>query len=1745
MNASHGNARVCAGALLCLFATEGLAAVRDGSDVAGMDLAYQYSPLSGGSIKANWDKADGATAYKLAVGTTPGGSDVLAATNVGNVTSYTANGLTLAFDTKYYVTVVPTYSGADGSPEISNGLMIAEAQSWDGKSTAGLTRGFTTDWPETGATSFFGNHYFESVTIASSTTVNVQGFGKAGSVPAGVSPLDPRVTNPADGWLAIFANTIVVDGTITSTGRGYGGGGGGPSPCGGSYEGGFGGANGLGGNGGGGSGGGCAVPSAGGGGGGSPGGLGKNYGGAGNMLGGGGGSSGQRGTECGGNGGQVGCGPNPGQAGALWDIGGAGVTPPVGNATGGNGGTGEYAAGGGGGAGQASSSSAGGGGGAYGAGGGGGNENASGGGGGGTGGFTAPVAGGGASGGAGGGPYGGAAGAAASCPAGSGGMGGYRAAAGNGDGSTGRELYLGSGGAGGGGDTGNQSAGGGGGAGGGIIRLVAAKSLSVSSTARILANGSGGGGGGQDDNSCRRGGVGGAGAGGGILFEGESVGLSVTGMQVSARGGGGSTANGGTVKTVYGSLTGSVPAANAGRVFNRQLTPPVITGTIPDQTAQPNTSITLSLSGYESDGQDTGANLRWYATGQNPTLIASTAGQRSANDTISFTPVANAIGCDNVTLNLEDGDGMTTRKEVVLCWQTTNRAPSITSTAPTSATEDSAFSYQVVATDADGDPLTYSLTLAPSGMTIDAAGLVKWTPANADVGIRSATVKVSDGKGGEAQQAFNLTVANVNDPPGVTSTALTVTNEKSLYLYQATAADPDPTGDVLTWSLPVAPAGMSINAGTGLLSWTPSQANVGSHTVTVRVDDGNGGTASQTFTLTVQNVNDAPSFSSSPPLGATEDTLYSYAATATDADGDALTFSLLVGPSAMTASSSGLLQWTPVNADVGTRGVTLKVSDGKGGEAQQSFNILVANVNDPPAITSQPVITTPEKAPYSYQAAAVDPDPTGDVLTWSLVTAPASMTINAGTGLVSWLPTQADLGTTQVTLRVVDGNGGMASQTYFLTVQNVNDPPAFTSTALLSATEDSSYAYAATASDPDGDALTFSLAVGPTGMSVSTGGNVSWTPGNADVGWNGVTIRVTDGKGGEAVQAFVLTVANVNDPPSITSTPATLADEKKSYVYQATALDPDPTGDVLTWSLPVAPAGMTVNAGTGLVSWTPSQSGVGTHQITVRVSDGNGGVASQTFTLTVQNVNDVPAFSSAPPLAATEDTLYSYAATASDADGDPLVFSLLVGPPGMTVTPSGSVQWTPTNAQVGTRGVTIKVSDGKGGESLQGFSVVVANVNDPPVITSTALTTATENALYSYQPSASDPDPTMDSLTWSLVSPPTGMTINPGTGLVSWRPGPANVGSVAIAIRVDDGNGGVASQGYFLTVQNVNDPPAFSSIPPLAATEDSQYAYAATASDPDGDPLVFALQVGPAGMTVSSSGNVQWTPSNAQVGTQGVALKVSDGRGGEAVQSFTLVVANVNDPPVITSTAVTVATESSPYAYQPVAIDPDPTGDTLSWSLVSAPTGMTINSGTGLIGWKPSPSNVGTVAVTLRVDDGNGGLASQTYFLTVQNVNDPPAFTSTPALLATEGTPYSYPATASDPDPGDTLAYSLVSGPSGLTVNSSSGMVLWTPSYAEVGLQPVELKVTDTAGLEDTQRFTLAVAYRDADNDGMADTWEQQQGLDPTRNDAAEDPDGDGLTNLQEFNQGTRPRTFNGPVAPVLISPKDGEEVSG
>jgi len=1059
----------------------------------------------------------------------------------------------------------------------------------------------------------------------------------------------------------------------------------------------------------------------------------------------------------------------------------------------------------------------------------------------------------------------------------------------------------------------------------------------------------------------------------------------------------------------------------------------------------------------------------------------------SSTGLIEWTPLEGVTYSGEVTVSVFDGgeDGAAAAVEQFTVSVTSvNDPPVIISMASTAAAEDMLYSYQVAVADPDdannGTDLSFSLSNEPSGMTISSLGLIEWTPLEGVTSSGDVTVIAADG--GEdgaagATELFTVTVTTINDPPLIASTAPTSATEDMPYSYQVVVSDPDDANDGmdLSFSLVNEPAGMTISS-TGLIEWTPVEGVSSSGEVTVSVaDDGEDGAEAgvESFTVAVTSVNDPPSITSTAPPAATEDMPYSYQMAVVDPDdannGTDLIFNLIDAPTGMTVSNTGLIEWTPVEGETSSGGVTVTVSDG--GEdgaaaASELFTVSVTSVNDVPVITSTAPTAATEDVLYSYQVMIDDPDDAnnGTDLAFSLTNAPAGMTIS-GTGRIEWTPLEGVANSGDVTLTVSDGGedgATTATELFAIAVAAVNDAPVITSTASILATEDVLYSYQVTVNDPDdtnnGTDLIFNLIDAPTGMTVSNTGLIEWTPFEGETSSGGVTVTVSDGGEDGAAAAselFTVSVTSVNDAPVITSTAPTAATEDVLYSYQVMIDDPDDAnnGTDLTFSLFNEPSGMTVSSA-GLIEWTPIEGVVTSGAVTVSVADGGEDAttaATEIFTVAVTVVNDPPVITSAAPISATEDILYSYQVTVADPDdinnGTDPNFILSNEPAGMTISNTGLIEWIPEEGVTTSGDVTVTVADG--GEdgaaaATEIFTVAVLTVNDAPVITSTAPVTATEDILYNYQVTVADPDDVNNGadLTFSLLDEPEGMTIS-GTGLIGWTPleGVTSSGEVTVSV-VDGGEDGAlaATERFTVAVTEVNDAPLITSAASNTATEDVLYSYQVIVDDPDdannGADLIFNLTDAPTGMTVSNTGLIEWTPLEGEVSSGDVTVTVVDG--GEdgaaaATELFTVSVTSVNDTPIITSTAPTAATEDVLYSYQVVVNDPDDAnnGTDLTFILINAPAGMTI-SGTGLIEWTPLEGVVSSGEVTLTVADGgeDGAAAgSEKFTLAVTAVNDAPTDIALSSSSINENLPSGTLVgtfASTDTDVGDSHSYSLV-----------------------------------------------------------------------------------------------------------------------
>jgi uncharacterized repeat protein (TIGR03806 family) len=400
-----------------------------------------------------------------------------------------------------------------------------------------------------------------------------------------------------------------------------------------------------------------------------------------------------------------------------------------------------------------------------------------------------------------------------------------------------------------------------------------------------------------------------------------------------------------------------------------------------------------------------------------------------------------------------------------------------------------------------------------------------------------------------------------------------------------------------TWSLDGGsslPAGLSLSTA-GVVSGSPTAA--GDATFTIRVVDAAGVAATRTFSL---HVNPALSITTGATLpgGSIAVPYAGVTFTATGGTG-ARTWEVSGGtlPPGLALSSAGVLAGTPIAA--GSHVFTLLVRDGLGATATAAFTLEVEDALTV-ATTSLPADTI--AVPYDHTLAAAGGDaPYG----WSLTAGalPAGLGL-ASDGRISGTPTAA--GTASFTVRVVDAGSASATRDLAITI---NPDLAITTSSLPAGQLGVPY-HQALASTGGTAPVTWSIASGalPGGLALTpASGVISGTPTTATTG-AAFTARVSDAVGVQRDAALAIAIGGA---PAITSTAITTADVGAAYTYDVEAAgDPPPT-----FALVTGPPGMSIDAATGVIAWTPATAG--SAAVSVSASNGMGPDALQSFTITV------------------------------------------------------------------------------------------------------------------------------------------------------------------------------------------------------------------------------------------------------------------------------------------------------------------------------------------------------------------------------------------------------------------------------------------------------------------------------------------------------------------------------------------------
>jgi len=1070
-------------------------------------------------------------------------------------------------------------------------------------------------------------------------------------------------------------------------------------------------------------------------------------------------------------------------------------------------------------------------------------------------------------------------------------------------------------------------------------------------------------------------------------------------------------------------------------------------------------------------------------------------------------------------------------------FQIANNKPTVENTIPNQqATEDVLFTFTFeVNTFADADlddELTYTATGLPSWLTFTAATRTfSGTPLNGDVttGV-TITVRATDTQDAYDETTFEISVTNTNDDPTVSHEIqdqfATEDDPFTFVIPSDTFADQD-VGDTLVYTTSTLPEWLSFDPLTRTFTGTPANGDVTVTpvSITVTATDGSDQTASSTFDLTVNNVNDPPTLEGTiSPQTAIEDEPFSFTIpsdTFIDIDvGDSLTYSadnlpawLSFDPDTRTFSG------TPTNSDVTLHSliITIKVEDESEAQACTTFELDVVNVNDDPTVDEGigPQTAT-EDTFFSFmipEDAFADID-VGDSLTYTFQNKPEWLSFDPLTGILSGTPLNGDVTVEPITITVIatDESEASVSTTFELTVLNTNDAP-FVDNEIPSQTaiEDELFNFvipADTFGDVDlGDSLTYNVEGMPDWLFFNPSiRKFQGTPTNSDVTDHPIqiTVRATDETGASTTTQFDLTVENANDAPTVeqelTNQTAT-EDAPFSYIVPELTFNDVDLGDSLTYTTSDLPAWLSFNPETREFTGTPLNEDVTSDpvSITVTATDESDASVSSTFELTVLNTEDPPYVENTfSDQTAEEDVLFTFEIPANifqDPDvGDSLTYSATNLPAWLTFNPeTQTFSGTPSQSDVTTDPIEITVTvEDESHETASAILLLsVVNTNDAPeLVNPLENQTATEDAPFSYTvplDTFMDAD-LVDTLTFSAPDLPAWLSFDPETQTFSGTPtnDDVTIGEpITITVIATDLAQATATATFTLTVLNTNDLPTVDNpIAPLTATEDTPFEYTIpenTFGDVDvGDTLAYHVAGLPGWLsfdadTLTFSG----TPGNDDVGGPvQLSITVTDDDGNTATNIVDLTVINVNDAPtVVNAPGNQQAIEDSLFSFtlpSDTFNDID-VGQVLTYSATGLPSWLSFDPQTGIFSGTPDDTDTGSSpsTITVTADDSQGGTVSTTFQLSVTPVNDhTPVFTTgTQTVTLLEHSANSTivaTVAATDADlPPETLTYSITAG-------NTNGAFIIDPTTGVITVLD-----STTLDFETNPSFTLTVQVTD------------------------------------------------------------------
>ena len=671
-------------------------------------------------------------------------------------------------------------------------------------------------------------------------------------------------------------------------------------------------------------------------------------------------------------------------------------------------------------------------------------------------------------------------------------------------------------------------------------------------------------------------------------------------------------------------------------------------------------------------------------------------------------------------------------------YTTCHSEPPVVNDSAYQTPEDTAVTATALANDADGDALVYTIVgTTQFGTLSGTAPDYLYTPNTDFQGIDSFTFTVNDGNADSNVGTVTITVLPVNDAPVAQDQSLQTDEDQAL---PVTLTGTDVDNDPLSFNVVTQPQNGTLSGVAPDLTYTPNSDFNGTDLFTFTVNDGELDSNVATVSITVNPLNDAP-LADDQSLTTDEDQALPVTLTGSDPDGDPLSYALVNQPQNGTLSGDAPdLTYTP-NADFsGSDSFTFLVNDGELDSSVATVNITVNPLNDAPVAVDSSVVTDEDQAISTPLSAS---DPEGDVITFNIVSQPQNGSLSGDAPDLTYSPNADFNGSDSFTFIVNDGQLDSNVATVSITVNPLNDAPLAMGSAVVT-DEDQAVATPLAASDPDGDAITYSLVTQPQNGSLSGDApDLTYTPNANFNGTDSFTFSVNDGQLDSNIATVNITVNSLNDAPVAVDADF-ITDEDQALAVPLTASDPD--GDVITYMMESLPQNGTLLGDAPNLTYTPNAGFNGSESFTFKVNDGQLDSIVATISIVVNPVNDAPTADD-QAVETPEGQLIEILLTGNDPENDALTYALQSQPQHGVVVSDGSgaeFSYQPYPDFNGVDSFTFLVNDGELDSNIATVTITVTPVSGPPRITSDAIDR------HVLQPTVGDPE-VVDLRPWEII----------------------------------------------------------------------------------------------------------------------------------------------------------------------------------------------------------------------------------------------------------------------------------------------------------------------------------------------------------------------------------------------------------